>query len=48
MDHNENQNPLPPRWLNCPRKGGPIAGLFLPFKTPLDDKFSIEDQYKYL
>ncbi|XP_046548823.1 mRNA-capping enzyme-like [Haliotis rubra] len=30
---------LPPRWLHCPRKGQPIAGKFLPLKTPLDSKY---------
>ena len=40
------QNSLPPRWLHCPRKGEPILNIFLPFKTPLDDKFEVEDQYK--
>lgn len=30
---------VPPRWLHCPRKGGLVAGKFLPFKTPLDNKY---------
>ncbi|CAG2101565.1 unnamed protein product, partial [Medioppia subpectinata] len=30
---------LPPRWLKCPRKGDLIADKFIPFKTPLDDKY---------
>ncbi|KAL5007034.1 hypothetical protein ScPMuIL_015840 [Solemya velum] len=29
----------PERWLECPRKGQPILGKFLPFKTPLDNKY---------
>lgn len=37
---------LPPRWRKCPRKGTLIdvglSGKFLPFKTPLDDKFNRE------
>nr|XP_002130836.2 mRNA-capping enzyme-like [Ciona intestinalis] len=31
---------LPPRWLHCPRKGNLVAGLFLPFKTPLGPKYN--------
>ncbi|CAG0898456.1 unnamed protein product [Darwinula stevensoni] len=32
--------PIPPRWLNCPRKSSNlIGGKFLAFKTPLDSKF---------
>lgn len=33
-------NTIPPRWLNCPRKGNIVAGLFMPFKTPLSDTFN--------
>ncbi|XP_054711493.1 mRNA-capping enzyme-like [Uloborus diversus] len=29
----------PPRWLHCPRKSSPIAGKFLAFKTPLDERY---------
>lgn len=29
----------PPRWLNCPRKGTLIAEKFLPFKTPLSERY---------
>ncbi|KAL4218429.1 hypothetical protein ACF0H5_023164 [Mactra antiquata] len=29
----------PPRWLHCPRKGQIIFDKFVPFKTPLDDKY---------
>ncbi|ELU05833.1 hypothetical protein CAPTEDRAFT_167250 [Capitella teleta] len=32
--------PLPPRWLNCPRKGELIADKFIPFKTPLDSRYA--------
>lgn len=30
---------IPPRWLNCPRKGSLIADKFLPFKTPLSSAY---------
>ncbi|VDP94452.1 unnamed protein product [Trichobilharzia regenti] len=30
---------LPPRWLKCPRMGDMILDIFIPFKTPLDNKF---------
>ena len=30
---------LPPRWLGCPRRGDVVADKFLPFKTPLDDRY---------
>lgn len=33
---------IPPRWLNCPRKGLVIAEKFLPFKTPLSDAYNDE------
>lgn len=33
---------LPPRWLRCPRKGQLIACKFLPFKTPLDDRYDLQ------
>ena len=46
MSYKVKQNLLPPRWLHCPRKGQPVVGIFLPFKTPLDDKFKVGDQYK--
>ena len=46
MSYKLKQNSLPPRWLHCPRKGEPVIDIFLPFKTPLDDKFKVEDQYK--
>lgn len=29
----------PPRWMNCPRKGSLIVEKFIPFKTPLDDRY---------
>ncbi|XP_054157712.1 mRNA-capping enzyme-like [Oppia nitens] len=30
---------IPPRWLKCPRRGNIIADKFIPFKTPLDDRY---------
>lgn len=30
---------IPPRWLNCPRKGSLIADKFLAFKTPLSEVY---------
>lgn len=30
----------PPRWLNCPRKGALIVDKFLPFKTPLSERYN--------
>lgn len=33
------KGPIPPRWLNCPRKGQIIADKFVPFKTPLSSSF---------
>ncbi|KAL1775660.1 mRNA-capping enzyme isoform X1 [Sigmodon hispidus] len=32
-------NKIPPRWLNCPRRGQPVAGRFLPLKTMLSPKY---------
>ncbi|XP_029984683.1 mRNA-capping enzyme isoform X2 [Sphaeramia orbicularis] len=29
----------PPRWRNCPRRGQPVAGKFLPMKTMLGPKY---------
>lgn len=29
----------PPRWIDCPRKGQLIDHKFLPFKTPLDQRY---------
>jgi len=32
--------PIPPRWLNCPRKSSSlVAQRFLAFKTPLDERY---------
>ncbi|CDI98241.1 mrna capping enzyme [Echinococcus multilocularis] len=31
---------FPPRWLKCPRVGGLLVDLFIPFKTPLDHKYT--------
>lgn len=30
---------IPPRWLNCPRRGQPVAGRFLPLKTMLGPRY---------
>ncbi|KAL0967312.1 hypothetical protein UPYG_G00250610 [Umbra pygmaea] len=39
----------PPRWRNCPRRGQPVAGKFLPMKTMLgpqyDDKVLEENRF---
>uniref|UniRef100_A0A8C0S6W2 mRNA-capping enzyme n=7 Tax=Canidae TaxID=9608 RepID=A0A8C0S6W2_CANLF len=32
-------NKIPPRWLNCPRRGQPVAGRFLPLKTMLGPRY---------
>ncbi|XP_044283809.1 mRNA-capping enzyme isoform X2 [Varanus komodoensis] len=32
-------NKIPPRWLNCPRRGQPVAAKFLPLKTMLGPKY---------
>ncbi|XP_015860233.1 mRNA-capping enzyme-like isoform X2 [Peromyscus maniculatus bairdii] len=32
-------NKIPSRWLNCPRRGQPVAGRFLPLKTMLGPRF---------
>ncbi|XP_018409864.1 PREDICTED: mRNA-capping enzyme isoform X2 [Nanorana parkeri] len=32
-------NKIPPRWLNCPRRGQPVAGKFIPLKTMLGPKY---------
>ena len=38
-----NPGPIPPRWLNCPRKSGNLIGnKFLAFKTPLSSKFDFD------
>ena len=34
--------PIPPRWLNCPRFGRVIGDIFLPFKTPLDRRYDAQ------
>lgn len=33
------QNGPPPRWRNCPRRGQPVAGKFLPMKTMLGPRY---------
>ncbi|XP_014784120.1 mRNA-capping enzyme [Octopus bimaculoides] len=40
---------LPPRWLRCPRRGKPVVGKFLPFKTPLDSRYNglVADEFKF-
>ncbi|KAM6954379.1 mRNA-capping enzyme [Aplochiton taeniatus] len=42
-------NGPPPRWRNCPRRGQPVAGKFLPMKTMLgpkyDDKVPEENRF---
>ena len=45
-----NPGPIPPRWLNCPRKSlALIGGKFLAFKTPLDSKYDdqVPAQYRF-
>ena len=38
--HGRSPGPIPPRWLNCPRKSNELIGSkFLAFKTPLDSKY---------
>lgn len=32
---------LPDRWLHCPKIGGLVAEVFVPFKTPLDARFNV-------
>ncbi|KAK7133559.1 hypothetical protein R3I94_015440 [Phoxinus phoxinus] len=43
------QTGAPPRWRNCPRRGQPVAGKFLPMKTMLgpryDDKVPEENRF---
>ena len=39
--------PVPDRWLKCPRSGEMIE-KFLPFKTPLDDRFESKIPPQYL
>ncbi|CAD5124441.1 DgyrCDS12724 [Dimorphilus gyrociliatus] len=41
--------PLPPRWLRCPRKGNLIDDLFLPMKTPLDERYDdqVPEEYRF-
>jgi hypothetical protein len=40
---------LPSRWINCPKYGKIIQGIFLPFKTPLSDAYDdlLEDATKF-
>uniref|UniRef100_A0A914Z5U1 mRNA-capping enzyme n=1 Tax=Panagrolaimus superbus TaxID=310955 RepID=A0A914Z5U1_9BILA len=40
---------LPSRWINCPKYGSVIQGIFLPFKTPLSDAYDdlLGDETKF-
>ncbi|XP_061479287.1 mRNA-capping enzyme isoform X4 [Rhineura floridana] len=42
-------NKIPPRWLNCPRRGQPVAGKFLPLKTMLGTKYDdqVAEEYRF-
>ncbi|KAM3851288.1 mRNA-capping enzyme isoform 3-T3 [Vipera latastei] len=42
-------NKIPPRWLNCPRRGQPVAGIFLPLKTMLGPKYDdkVAEEYRF-
>ena len=41
--------PIPSRWLKCPRKAvGLIENVFLPIKTPLDERFDDQVDSEYL
>ncbi|TRY71531.1 hypothetical protein TCAL_09599 [Tigriopus californicus] len=49
MSHRD-PGPPPPRWIHCPRKSHDlIAGKFLAFKTPCDQRFDpqIEPQFRF-
>ncbi|XP_022661967.1 mRNA-capping enzyme-like [Varroa jacobsoni] len=39
MDEHTPSSRLPDRWLNCPKIGSLLADIFVPFKTPLDDRY---------
>lgn len=40
MGGGKGPGPIPPRWLNCPRKSSSLIGnRFLAFKTPLDERY---------
>ena len=48
--HNRGPGPIPPRWLQCPRKSVELIGKkFLAFKTPLDTKYDdqVPMQYRF-
>lgn len=50
MGGGKGPGPLPPRWLNCPRKSSKLVGSrFLAFKTPLDERYdeqvSVENRF---
>ncbi|XP_026522331.1 mRNA-capping enzyme isoform X2 [Notechis scutatus] len=42
-------NRIPPRWLNCPRRGQPVTGIFLPLKTMLGPKYDdkVAEEYRF-
>lgn len=43
MGAGKGPGPIPPRWLNCPRKSSSlVAQRFLAFKTPLDEKYDAQ------
>ncbi|KAK7879670.1 hypothetical protein WMY93_033623, partial [Mugilogobius chulae] len=39
ISSNMSHNGPPPRWRNCPRRGQPVAGKFLPMKTMLGPRY---------
>jgi len=50
MGRGSGPGPIPPRWLNCPRKSAKLIGSrFLAFKTPLDERYneqvSVENRF---
>lgn len=51
MDHHHytsppKQNP-PKGWLDVPKAGSPVDGLFLPIRALLDDKFDVEPEERW-
>ncbi|KAG8124046.1 hypothetical protein E2320_019351, partial [Naja naja] len=42
-------NKIPPRWLNCPRRGQAMAEIFLPLKTMLGPKYDdkVPEEYRF-
>lgn len=48
MSNNRGPGPIPPRWLNCPRKSNTlVASRFLVFKTPLDERYNDQVAAEY-